>query len=99
MLIPESDSSKCTFCADNTANALWLGSKGEIYCCKPCAIDTPPQFIADAIVGGLTEAQIRNSTGATNTITKEQEILKAFHSAFSSALITKLRRSNESEIA
>ena len=81
----------CTFCGERKADAAWLASEDQVYCCKYCATMYLPQLMADAIVGGTTLASIEKSTGATIEVSHEDKILKRFHSAFSSALIQKLR--------
>ncbi len=50
-----------------------------------------PQLMADAIVGSLSIEQLQASTGPTCEINKEPRIRERFHSAFSSALIRKIR--------
>lgn len=86
---------KCTFCGEKKANGMWRGTT-DIFVCKRCALDKLPQLMADTIVGGTDERFIQNSTGATKNITQEDYILKRFYSAFSSALLMKLRK-GESE--
>lgn len=59
--------------------------------CSHCAIEHLPQLMADAIVGSLSIEQLQTSTGPTCEISKESRIRERFHSAFSSALIRKIR--------
>lgn len=81
----------CHFCGEANANAVWMGSTCEIFCCSICAQDILPQFIADAIVGSLDMKSLKDQDGPTIKVTKENEILLRFHSAFNSALIRKIR--------
>lgn len=93
MLISECEmdlNEMCSFCGEHKAEAVWMGA-AEVFCCRHCAVEYLPQLMADAIVGGTPEAEIRNSEGATIKVTKEERILGRFRGAFSSALIRKLR--------
>ncbi len=87
----ETDKEKnCSFCGERKASALWMGAI-DIFCCSHCASELLPQLMADAIVGGTSINDLKKSTGATVGITKEERILKRFHSSFGSALIRKIR--------
>lgn len=85
----------CHFCGEAKANAVWIGSAGEIFCCSLCAQKILPQLIADAIVGSLDMSFLKSQDGPTITVTKENEILLRFHSAFNSAMIRKMRATEE----
>lgn len=87
---PDDSTETCSFCEDNPAKALWMG-KIDIFACSHCAIEHLPQLMADAIVGSLSIEQLQTSTGPTYEISKESRIRERFHSAFSSALIRKIR--------
>lgn len=87
---PEDANSLCSFCEENKADALWMG-KIDIFACKHCASELLPQLMADAIVGGLNFKQLQNATGPTINISQESRIRERFHSAFSSALLRKMR--------
>lgn len=87
---PEDSTETCSFCGENTAKALWMG-KSDIFVCSHCAIEHLPQLMADAIVGSISIEQLQASTDPTCEINKELRIRERFHSAFSSALIRKIR--------
>jgi len=87
---PEDENSLCSFCDENTADALWMG-KIDIFACRHCASELLPQLMADAIVGGLDFNKIKSATGPTINFSKESRIIERFHSAFSSALLRKMR--------
>ncbi|VVS92204.1 hypothetical protein [Desulfoluna spongiiphila] len=81
----------CSFCGEDKASGMWMGREKTIFCCKNCAIQYLPQLMADAIVGGTLESEIKDSEKRPVEITQELTILKRFHSAFSTALIVKAR--------
>ncbi|MGH8601255.1 MAG: hypothetical protein ACREXR_00275 [Gammaproteobacteria bacterium] len=87
---PEDCNELCSFCSDRKADALWMG-KIDIFACSLCAVEILPQLMADAIVGGTSVDHIRTSKATPHEIQKESRILERYHSAFSGALIRKLR--------
>lgn len=81
----------CSFCGEGKATGVWMGSEKTIFCCKGCATQLLPQLMADAIVGGISEAEIKNKEKLPVEITQENTILQRFHAAFSTALIRKIQ--------
>lgn len=81
----------CSFCGEREPSGIWMGEK-VIFCCKFCAINYLPQLMADAIVDGTTEEQLKDKEVLPAHITNEKHILSRFHGAFSSALIRKIRQ-------
>ena len=81
----------CSFCGEDTASGVWVGHEKTIFCCKHCATQLLPQLMADAIVGGTSEAEIKNDKKPPIEVTQENTILRRFHSAFNAALICKIR--------
>jgi hypothetical protein len=63
----------------------------EIFSCGHCASELLPQLMADAIVGDLNLNDVRSSSGPTVELTRQSRILERFNSAFSSALLRKIR--------
>jgi len=80
----------CSFCGEDRATGVWIGDK-TIFCCKHCAMQLLPQLMADAIVGGISEAEIKDKKKLPAEIKQEDTILRRFHAAFSTALICKIR--------
>ena len=87
----DNETKECTFCERQVATAIWMTGDINIYCCKLCAVEILPQFMADAVVGGTPENEIKNIIGPTKKITSEEGILKRFYSSFTSALIRKFK--------
>ena len=80
----------CSFCGENEPSGMWLGHQ-LVFCCKLCATQYLPQLMADTIIGGTSIDQIKNKDNLPVEITNENKILQRYHSAFSTALIRKLR--------
>lgn len=87
---PKDCNELCSFCSDRKADAVWIG-KVDIFACATCAAELLPQLMADAIVGAVSIEILRSSKDTPHEIQKEGRILERFHSAFSGALIRKLR--------
>ena len=85
----------CSFCGENEPTGMWMGAK-TIFCCKPCAHNYLPQLIANSIVGGTTIESIESGKKLPVEVTGENTLLQRFHSAFSTALIRKLRHRKKS---
>ena len=43
---------KCSFCGHREPEGLWQGSEGSILCCRYCAENVLPTFMADSIGDG-----------------------------------------------
>lgn len=87
---PEDCNQKCSFCSEQKAAALWMGDI-DIFVCSICAVELLPQLMADAIVGGTTIKTLQTSKETPHSIKREGRIMERFHSAFSGALIRKIR--------
>lgn len=81
----------CSFCGEGKATGVWMGHEKTIFCCKQCATQYLPQLMADAIVGGISEAELKGEEKPPVEIKQENTILQRFHAAFSTALILKTR--------